>query len=110
MSDEVNGEQTKYAWSDNGDASIFAQTNVAIWVLTMSSGLFLAIRLWCRNRFSKLWWDDGLLTLSWVRCCEAGYWDGTDWAGWGWGLEAWHGEPGANLPCRNRSSCCPRPR
>jgi hypothetical protein len=73
MSDEVNGEQTKYAWSDNGDASIFAQTNVAIWVLTMSSGLFLAIRLWCRNRFSKLWWDDGLLTLSWVRCWEAGY-------------------------------------
>jgi hypothetical protein len=106
MSDDVKGDQTKYAWSDNGDASIFAQTNVAIWVLTMSSALFLGIRLWCRNRFSKLWWDDALLTLSWVRCWEAGYQDGTDWAGWG-GM-AWRTR--ANLPFRNRSSCWSRPR
>ncbi len=51
---------------DNGDAAIFAQTNIAIWVLTVSSGIFLAVRLWCRYRFSKLWWDDALLAWSWV--------------------------------------------
>jgi hypothetical protein len=52
--------------SDNGDAAIFTQTNIAVWVLTLSSGAFLAVRLWCRHRFSKLWWDDALLTFSWV--------------------------------------------
>lgn len=52
--------------SDNGDAAIFSQTNIAVWVLTSASGAFLAVRLWCRHRFSKLWWDDALLTLSWV--------------------------------------------
>jgi predicted MFS family arabinose efflux permease len=53
--------------SDEGDAQIFGQTNVAIWVLTAAAGAFLGVRLWCRYRFSKLWWDDGVLTLSWVR-------------------------------------------
>jgi hypothetical protein len=52
--------------SDSGDDAVFAQTNVAIWVLTLSSGAFLAVRLWCRHQFSKLWWDDALLVLSWV--------------------------------------------
>ncbi|KAL2126171.1 hypothetical protein VTI74DRAFT_1552 [Chaetomium olivicolor] len=51
--------------SDNED-SIFAQTNSAIWILTSASGGFLLLRLWCRFRFSKLWWDDGLLALSWL--------------------------------------------
>jgi hypothetical protein len=51
---------------DDGDAAIFTQTNIAIWVLTSASGAFLAVRLWCRHRFSKLWWDDALLTFSWV--------------------------------------------
>lgn len=59
--------------SDNGDAAIFFQTNIAVWVLTSASGGFLAIRLWCRHRFSKLWWDDALLTLSWV-CRDDGPW------------------------------------
>ncbi len=54
---------------DNGDAAIFTQTNIAVWVLTCSSGAFLVVRLWCRHRFSKLWWDDALLTVSWV-CFE----------------------------------------
>jgi hypothetical protein len=53
--------------SDEGDAQIFGQTNVAIWVLTGAAGAFLGVRLWCRYRFSKLWWDDGVLTFSWVR-------------------------------------------
>jgi hypothetical protein len=52
--------------SDNGDASIFGQTNVAVWVLTAASGAFLFVRLWCRHRFSKLWWDDAVLTVSWT--------------------------------------------
>ncbi|KAL2186939.1 hypothetical protein L209DRAFT_683794 [Thermothelomyces heterothallicus CBS 203.75] len=51
---------------DNGDSAIFSQTNVAIWVLTSASGAFLAVRLWCRHRFSKLWWDDYVLSLSWA--------------------------------------------
>ena len=51
---------------DNGDEAIFTQTNIAVWVLTMSAGGFLALRLWCRHRYSKLWWDDALLALSWV--------------------------------------------
>ena len=51
---------------DSADVAIFTQTNIAIWVLTASSGIFLAVRLWCRYRFSKLWWDDALLAWSWV--------------------------------------------
>ncbi|KAK4245435.1 hypothetical protein C7999DRAFT_34198 [Corynascus novoguineensis] len=51
---------------DNGDAAVFSQTNVAIWVLTAASGAFLFVRLWCRHRFSKLWWDDFVLSLSWA--------------------------------------------
>ncbi len=53
--------------TDNGDAPIFTQTNTAVWVLTTAAGVFLAVRLWCRYRFSKLWWDDALLVVSWVR-------------------------------------------
>ncbi|KAK3898115.1 hypothetical protein C8A05DRAFT_19247 [Staphylotrichum tortipilum] len=52
--------------NDDGDATIFGQTNVAIWVLTGASGAFLAVRIWCRYAFSKLFWDDALLVLSWV--------------------------------------------
>ncbi len=47
-------------------ATIFTQTNIAVWVLTLSSGCFLGIRLWCRHHYSKLWWDDALLAVSWV--------------------------------------------
>ncbi len=53
--------------TDNGDARVFTQTNVAVWVLTSAAGAFFAVRLWCRYRFSKLWWDDALLAVSWVR-------------------------------------------
>ncbi|KAK4098445.1 hypothetical protein N658DRAFT_488495 [Parathielavia hyrcaniae] len=52
--------------SDEGGVSIFTETNIAIWVLTGASGAFLALRLACRHRFSKLWWDDAVLSLSWV--------------------------------------------
>ena len=41
-------------------------TNAAIWILTISSAAFLFVRLWCRHRSVKLWWDDLLLTISWV--------------------------------------------
>ncbi|KAK0702809.1 hypothetical protein B0H67DRAFT_499838 [Lasiosphaeris hirsuta] len=47
-----------------GDRS--AKTNVAIWVLISSSAAFLFGRLWCRHRSAKLWWDDLLLTISWI--------------------------------------------
>lgn len=52
---------------DNGDTRIYAQTNVAIWALTAGSGAFLGVRLYCRAKFSRPWWDDAMLTLSWVR-------------------------------------------
>lgn len=66
MSSDDNGAHHAYQ-SDNGDASIFSQTLVAVWVLTCASGAFLFVRLWCRHRFSKLWWDDLVLSISWVR-------------------------------------------
>ena len=47
-----------------GDRSVNA--NVAIWILMTSSALFLAGRLWCRHRSTKLWWDDLVLSISWV--------------------------------------------
>jgi len=58
--------ETSYQNDDGGDAAIFSQTNVAVWVLTAASGGFLFVRLWCRHRFSKLWWDDFVLSLSWA--------------------------------------------
>ncbi|KAK0649871.1 hypothetical protein B0T16DRAFT_325190 [Cercophora newfieldiana] len=47
-----------------GDRS--AETNAAIWVLVSASGIFLSLRLWLRQRSAKLWWDDLVLTVSWV--------------------------------------------
>ncbi|KAK3900615.1 hypothetical protein C8A05DRAFT_35750 [Staphylotrichum tortipilum] len=68
---------------DNGDEAIFTQTNIAVWVLTMSAGGFLVLRLWCRHCYSKLWWDDALLVVAWIvllvaaalmsRCISSGY-------------------------------------
>ena len=40
--------------------------NIAIWVLVGVSCGFLAVRLFCRSHYSKLWWDDGVLSLSWL--------------------------------------------
>ncbi|KXX75763.1 hypothetical protein MMYC01_207809 [Madurella mycetomatis] len=51
--------------SGQGDVQ-FVHTNIAIWVLTCASGAFLFVRLWCRLNFSKLWWDDAVLTTSWL--------------------------------------------
>ncbi|GAB1319351.1 Rhodopsin domain-containing protein [Madurella fahalii] len=51
--------------SGQGDVQ-FVHTNIAIWVLTCVSGAFLFVRLWCRLSFSKLWWDDAVLTTSWL--------------------------------------------
>ena len=64
--------------SNSEDATIFTQANIATWVLTSSSGVFLAARLWCRHRFSKLWWDDALLVLSWV-CQTLDVYDMKSW-------------------------------
>lgn len=52
--------------SDEGDDSIYVQTNIASWTLTGGAGIFLAVRLYCRIRFSRPWWDDFVLTLSWL--------------------------------------------
>lgn len=47
-----------------GDKS--TEVNLAVWVLIGSSTLFLVARLWCRQHFARLWWDDAVLTVSWV--------------------------------------------
>lgn len=45
----------------------FVQSNIAVWVLACASAAFLFVRLYCRLRFSSVWWDDFVLTVSWVR-------------------------------------------
>lgn len=57
--------------ADNGDDHQYVQTNIAVWVLTGVSAAFLFVRLYCRLRFSKVWWDDLVLTTSWV-CHQPG--------------------------------------
>lgn len=40
---------------------------IAIWVLTSVSGVFLALRIYCKFlRKRGLWWDDHVLVASWV--------------------------------------------
>jgi hypothetical protein len=50
---------------DHGNSQ-FVKTNIATWILTCASGAFLFFRVWCRIRFSRLSWDDYVLTTSWV--------------------------------------------
>jgi hypothetical protein len=42
------------------------RANVGIWVLISASGAFLSLRLWLRHRSAKFWWDDLMLSVSWV--------------------------------------------
>ncbi|KAK4111113.1 hypothetical protein N656DRAFT_712412 [Canariomyces notabilis] len=49
---------------DHGNSQ-FVKTNIATWILTCASGAFLFFRVWCRIRFSRLSWDDYVLTTSW---------------------------------------------
>ncbi|KAK3312834.1 hypothetical protein B0H66DRAFT_568975 [Apodospora peruviana] len=53
-----------------GDRSL--DTNIAIWILIGTSAVFLFVRLWCRHYAAKLWWDDLLLTISWILLLVAG--------------------------------------
>ncbi|KAK4031415.1 hypothetical protein C8A01DRAFT_51494 [Parachaetomium inaequale] len=48
------------------------RANVGIWVLISTSAVFLLLRLWLRHRSAKLWWDDMLLSVSWVLMLVAG--------------------------------------
>lgn len=42
--------------------------NTAIWVLNAVSFVFLALRVYCKSiRSRKLWWDDWILIMAWVR-------------------------------------------
>jgi hypothetical protein len=39
----------------------------AIWVVTVVSGVFLGLRVYCKlTRHRSMWWDDYFLILSWV--------------------------------------------
>lgn len=42
------------------------EINLAVWFLISVSAFFLGARLWCRQHFARLWWDDFVLTVSWV--------------------------------------------
>ena len=42
----------------------------SIWVVTVVSGLFLGLRVYCKlTRHRAMWWDDWILVLSWVSHC-----------------------------------------
>lgn len=42
---------------------------VSVSVLAALSTVFLALRLYCKlARHRRLWWDDHVLIISWVRC------------------------------------------
>lgn len=53
---------------NGGDQS--TEINAAVWVLVGTSTLFLAARLWCRQNFSRISWDDLVLIISWVGYCN----------------------------------------
>lgn len=43
------------------------ETIVALWLLISLSGLFLALRLYCKFLKKRgLWWDDHVLVAAWV--------------------------------------------
>lgn len=45
---------------------------ITTWALVGLSGLFLTVRLICKLKTKRhLWWDDHVLTLSWVSIAEA---------------------------------------
>ena len=51
-------------------ADLGPQLNGVVWVLLGFSGLFLALRLYCKLLKSRgFWWDDHMLVASWVRAC-----------------------------------------
>lgn len=37
-----------------------------VWTLAVASGFSLALRLFCKLSRGRLWWDDFILTASWV--------------------------------------------
>ncbi|SPN96520.1 uncharacterized protein DNG_00046 [Cephalotrichum gorgonifer] len=55
---------------NGGDQS--TEINAAVWVLISISTLFLATRLWCRQHFSQISWDDLVLIISWLLLLIAG--------------------------------------
>lgn len=45
----------------------------ATWSLTMASGVFLALRIYCKRRRSTgMWWDDHLMIAAWVSAIFGG--------------------------------------
>ncbi|KAK4165502.1 hypothetical protein QBC43DRAFT_30369 [Cladorrhinum sp. PSN259] len=53
-----------------GDQS--TEINLAVWLLISVSTVILAARLYCRYKFTRLWWDDIVLTISWILLLVAG--------------------------------------
>jgi hypothetical protein len=49
------------------------ELNAVLWILLGISGLFLALRLYCKFLKNRgFWWDDHLLVAAWVRPCLQG--------------------------------------
>lgn len=41
--------------------------NTTIWILAVSSGVFLGLRVWGKHKRGRnLWWDDGILIAAWI--------------------------------------------
>ena len=56
-------EQLAMLPHDNGATRV----NAVMWSLTVLSGVFLMLRLYCKTlKGNRLWWDDWLLLASWV--------------------------------------------
>lgn len=51
-----------------GAQDLGPKLNAVVWILLGSSGIFLALRLYCKFLKNRgFWWDDHVLVASWVR-------------------------------------------
>ncbi len=58
---------TRHAGRSTGDNDPGDYLTRVIWSLAALSGLFLALRVYCKHlRRRQLWWDDYFLIASWV--------------------------------------------
>jgi predicted membrane metal-binding protein len=58
---------------DDGEVHIFVnpylQLNVGLWLLFLGASVLLGLRIWVKLHWGhRLWWDDYILVVSWVRC------------------------------------------
>lgn len=60
--DEDSNNEPIYVYVDP-----YVEMNLGLWFLFAGATVFLALRLYFKlTRRHQLWWDDGILLLSWV--------------------------------------------